>query len=110
MHYTVLFLKKIHRILFVEISCPADVNVFEKEDEKISKYLLLAREVSTCYSQPVEVIPIVLGHSGVVSCHHQRFLKKLPCYCDSLFQQLQQAALLGTISIIRDTKFHFGVT
>ena len=83
--------------------------MLEKEDEKISKYLPLAREVSTCYSQPVEVIPIVLGHSGVVSCCHQKFLK-LPCYYDSLFQQLQQAALLGTISIIRDTNFHFGVT
>jgi len=67
-------MKKYHRILFAEISCPADVNVFEKEHEKISKYLPLAREVSTCYGQPVEVIPVVFGHSGVVLCRQQKFL------------------------------------
>jgi len=76
----VVFTKKCHQIMFAEISCPADVNVFERE---ISKYLPLAREVSACYGQPV--IPIVFGHSGVVSCHQQKFLKKLPCYSDSLF-------------------------
>ena len=96
--------------MFVEISCPADVNVFEKEDEKVSKYQPLAREVSTCYNQPVEVIPIVFGHIGVVSRRQQTYLKKLPCYSSSLFQQLQQAALFGTISILRDINFKYGVT
>ena len=43
--------------------------------------------------------------TGVVSCCQQVFLKKLPCYSNSLFQQLQQAALLGTISILRDKNF-----
>ena len=106
----VVFMKQCQCIMFVEISCPADVNVFEKEDEKILKYQPLAREVSTCYNQPVEIIPIVLGHTGVVSCRQQTYLKKLPCYSNSLFQQLQQAALLGTISILRDINFQFGVT
>jgi len=59
------------------------------------KYQPLAREISSCYGQPVEIIPIVFGHTGVVSCH---------------FQQLQQATLLGTLSILRDINFRFGVT
>ena len=106
----VVFLKMCHRILFVEISCPCDVNVFEKEDEKVSKYQVLAREMSICYNQPVQVIPVIFGHSGVVSSRQLQYLKKLPCYCDGLFQQLQQAALLGTISILRDINFNYGVT
>ena len=93
--------------MFVEISCPADINVFGK-DEKVSKYQPIAREVSTCYNQPVEVIPIVFGLSGVVSCHQKNYLKKLPCYSNSLFQLLQQTALLGTISILREINFKFG--
>ena len=106
----VVFLKNCHRILFVEISCQADVNVFDKESEKVKKYQPLAREVASCYNQPVDIIPIVFEHTGIVSCHQQKYLKKLPCYSDSLFQQLQQAALLGTISISRDNNFKFDVT
>ena len=105
-----MFLKQCQRIMFVEISCPADVNVFEREDEKILKYQPLAREISNCYGQSVEIVRIVFGHTGVVSCRQLTYLKKLPCFSDSLFQQLQQAAFLGTISILRDINFHFGVS
>jgi len=97
----VTFLKKDQRILFLEISCPADVNVLDKEDEKVSKYQALAREISTAYHQPVDIIPIVFGHSGIVSCHQSTYLKKLPSYSDRLFHYLQQAAILGTISVLR---------
>ena len=33
----VVFLKRDHRILCVEIACPADI---DKEDEKVAKYML----------------------------------------------------------------------
>ena len=105
-----MFLKNCHRIKFVEISCPADVNVFDKEGEKVSKYQSLARKVAICYNQPVDIISIVFWHTGIVSCRQQSYLKKLPCYSDSLFQQHQQAVLLGTISILRDNNFKFDVT
>ena len=97
----VVYLKKDHQVLFLEISCPADVNVLDKEDEKVSKYQALAREVLMGYHQPVDIIPIVFGHSGVVSCHQSTHLKKLPSYSDRLFNQLQKAAILGTISVLR---------
>ena len=106
----VVFLKQCQHIIFLEISCPADINVFEREDEKILKNQPLAREVSTCYGQPVEIVPIVFGHTGVVSCHQLTYVKKLPCFSDNLFQQLQQATLLETLSIFRDINFHFGIT
>jgi len=105
-----VFLKQCQHIMFVEISCPADINVFEMEDEKIMKYQPFAREVSSCCDQPVKIIPIVFGHTGIVSCHQKTFTKKLPCHGNNLFQQLQQAALLGAIAILRDINFQFGVT
>ena len=45
--------------MFVEISCQVDVNVFNKEGEKVSRYQQLAREVAICYNQPVDIVPIV---------------------------------------------------
>ena len=106
----VVFLKNCHCIMFVSISCPADINVFDNEGEKVSKYQPLARENTSCYNQPVDIIPIVFGHTGIVSCRQKNYSKKLPCYSDSLFQQLQQAVLLGTISILRGNNFKFDVT
>ena len=78
----------------MEIVCPADVNVSDKEDEKVLKYRALAREVS--------LVPSIcghhsycFGHSGIVSCHQTAHLQKLPSYYDQLFNQLQQAVILG---------------
>ena len=96
-----VFLRRDHRILFVEIACPADVNVLAKEDEKILKYQGLAREVSTGYNQPADIIFVVFGHSRVVSCHQAAHLKRLPSFTDRLFGCLQQAVILGTVSILR---------
>ena len=96
-----VFLRRDHRILFVEIACPADVNVLAKEDEKILKYQGLAREVSTGYNQPADIIFVVFGHSRVVSCHQAAHLKRLLSFTDRLFGCLQQAVILGTVSILR---------
>ena len=96
-----VFLRRDHHILFAETACPADVNVLAKEDEKILKYQGLAREVSTGYNQPVDIIPVVFGHSGVVSCRQGAHLKRLPLFTDRLFGYLQQAVTLGTVSILR---------
>ena len=87
--------------MFVEIACPADVSILAKEDEKILKYQGLAREVSTGYNQPVDIIPVVFGHSRVMSCRQATHLKRLLSFNDRLFGCLQQAVKLGTVSILR---------
>jgi len=67
----VIFLKQDQHIMFLDLSYPVDINVVEKETEKIWKYQALAREMNCCYEQPVDVIPVVFGHSGVVSKHQR---------------------------------------
>jgi len=104
----VLFLKQEHRIMFFEVSCPADINVPAKEQEKLTKYQPLVREFSECHGQPVDVIPIVFGHSGVVSANQQVYLKQIPDYNETLFNNLQKAAILGTINIL--TSLNIGYT
>jgi len=97
----VLFYKQEQRIIFFEISCPADINIFAKELEKENKYRPLVREISFCYNQPVNVIPVVFGHSGMVTCNQLSHLKRIPNYNESLFNNLQKAAILGTISVLQ---------
>ena len=43
----VLFLKQEQRIVMLEISCPADVNIVEKEEAKVQRYLALASKVTS---------------------------------------------------------------
>ena len=53
-------------IFLIEISCPEDINVSTKEDEKINKYCSLAADFHQMYNMPVTIIPVVLGCTGVV--------------------------------------------
>jgi len=50
-------------------------------------------------------VPIVFGHSGMVSTNQQTYLKRIPEYSENLFNNLQKAALLGTVNILRSLNF-----
>ena len=102
-----LFHKQEGRIIFFEISYPADINVLLKEQEKLTKYHPLVREFSYCYGQPVDIIRIVFGHSGLVTCKQQPHLRKIPNYNEDLFNNLQKAAQLGTTEILRSVNIGY---
>ena len=72
-----------------------------KEEEKTRKYIPLAREIHLMYDMTVEVIPIVFGHTGVVSTDCVKHLRRIPGNCKSLFATLQKATILGTIYTLR---------
>ena len=85
-----------------EVSCPADVNVVTKETEKVNKYQPLVSDLHQLYPHmSTEVIPIIIGHTGVVSLHSKQLFNKIPGFRDSLFYYLQKATLIGTIRILR---------
>ena len=54
-------------IQFIEVSCPVDINVPSKEREKLLKYCPLALDFHLMYKMPVQIVPVVLGCTGVVS-------------------------------------------
>ena len=45
----------------IDVSIPADVNIIEKENEKILKYQDLRIELQKLWNIKLKVIPIVLG-------------------------------------------------
>ena len=50
----------------MDFAVPADHRVKLKENEKINKYLDLARELKKLWNMRVKVIPIVVGALGTV--------------------------------------------
>ena len=99
----VVFMKETpHKILLIEVSCPADINVLDKETEKITKYQQLAGEITRTYCQPVEIIPVVFGASGIISKRQKCHLQKIPAFTNRVFSTLQKAALLGTVNVLRN--------
>ena len=81
------------KIKLIEVSCPADINVVDKEGEKVSKYQRLSGEMSRTYLEEVVTVPVVFGVSGIVSKHQKSHLEKLQAYNDILFSNLQKAAM-----------------
>ena len=58
----IVFLKgDVDCILLLEVSCPANINIIEKEGEKIVKYQPLVQQLVQLYSQPVEIVFRVTG-------------------------------------------------
>jgi len=83
----VLISKSKRKITLFELSCPTDDNMLGKE-QKVNKYQVLIREMYYCYDQPVDIVPAIFGHSCVVSCDQQSYLKKIQNYSVNLFNTL----------------------
>jgi len=80
---------------FIEISCPADVNVFTKEQEKIQKYQSLAQDYHLMYRIPVVTVPVVVGCIGVVSSNCISHLRRIPQFSNYLFFWFKRQPSLG---------------
>lgn len=52
------YLKQV--ILFIEVLCPADIDVSSKEQEKLHKYCPLALDFCLVYKMPAELVPVLL--------------------------------------------------
>ena len=66
--------------------------MLSKENEKLHKYHDLAQDFRCMYQMPVKVIPVVIGHSGVISTHCTGYLRSIPGYYDGLLCHLLKAA------------------
>ena len=73
-----------------------------KQTEKVNKYQPLISDLRQLHPHmSIEVITIVIGHTGVVSLHSKQLFNKIPGFRDGLFYHLQKATLIGTIHILR---------
>ena len=67
----------------------------------ICKYKPLAHDFFLMYNVSVELIPVVLGCTGVVSRDCYTHLHRIPGFTNSLFTTLQKAVPLGSVHILQ---------
>ena len=95
----VLINKKERTCQLVDFAVPADHRVKLKENEKIDKYLDLARELKKLWNMKVKVIPIVVGALGTVPKGLERGLENLEIR--GRIDTIQNTALLQSARILR---------
>ena len=85
----------------IDFSVPNDKNVRSKEDEKVTNYSELAKEIRKIHHVKTKIVPIVIGSLGAVTERIEKNLKYLEiAHC---FLCLQVTAVLGTAIILRNT-------
>ena len=70
--------KAMKKAYIIDISCPSDVNVVSKENEKVAKYSGLRVELGKMWDCECVVIPVVIGGLGMISEKFQEYLKMIP--------------------------------
>ena len=83
----------------IDISCPNDINVSEKEQEKITKYSGLRLELGRMWDTECMVVLVVIGSVGVVSENFERYLKMVPAELSPTM--CIKTTLLGSEKILR---------
>ena len=86
----------------IDVSCPSDVNVSKKENEKLSKYSGLRVELGKLWNCECEVVPIVIGGLGTVSEKFVDYLRMIPA--ELSLELCLKITVLGSERIMRS--FH----
>ena len=95
----IIFVDKRERtVMFIDVTIPNDHNFIEKKLEKIEKYTDLGIEIKELWNmQRVDIVPIVIGCTGVVDNSFVRYLGKIPAEINVF--ELQKIVLLNTCYI-----------
>ena len=58
--------KKSDRCQIIDVAIPSDYNIQKKATDKMSKYVDLQIEYQRLWNKKVEVIPVIIGATGIV--------------------------------------------
>ena len=85
--------------LIIDVACPFDMQVKDKEKDKIENYQDLKWELKWIWKlHGVTVVPIIIGGLGTVSKDLKKWLAEIGVRCR--LESLQRACLLGTVRIL----------
>ena len=89
--------KREQTVLFIDVTIPNDHNIIEKRLKKIEKYTDLGIEIKELWNmQTVDIVPIVIGCTGVVDNSFVRYLGKIKAEINVF--ELQKIVLLNTFT------------
>ena len=97
----IVVLEKDQRICkIIDVACPFDTRIIEKEREKVDRYQDLKWELKRIWQcNDVQVVPIIIGALGTVSKSLKKWLERISL--NIYFGTLQKACLLGTARTLR---------
>ena len=81
------------------MAIPSDYNIQKKTTEKMSKYTDLQIECQRMWNKKVEVIPVIIGATGIVDSNIKSYIRKIPGSHN--IYNLKRSAILGTAYILR---------
>ena len=84
----------------IDVCVPNDYGMARQEREKIVKYQDLKNDIADTHGlQPVDVIPVVIGATGLMKQNLQKYLQLLPAKITSL--ELQIETIRETVSLLK---------
>ena len=96
----VIWDRKNKTALIIDVTVPNDYGVCRAEREKITKYQHLKYDLKTTWSlQKIDVIPVVVGATGVVTTRLKEYLKSIPGSLN--MNEIQLNAVRGTAGILK---------
>ena len=81
------------------MAIPSDYNIQKKATEKMSKYVDLQIECQRIWNKKVEVIPVIIGATGIVVKNIKKYVGKIPG-CHNIYS-LQRSVIIGSAHILR---------
>ena len=91
--------RKSDRCQIIDVAIQSDYNIQKKVTEKMSKYVDLRIECQRLWKKKVEVIPVIIGATGIVDKNIKKYVGRIPD-CHNIYSQ-QRSAILGTVHILR---------
>ena len=91
--------KKSDRCQIMDWVIPSDYNIQKRATEKMSKYVDLQINGQRLWNKKVEVIPVIIGATGIVDKNIKKYVGRIPG-CHNIYN-LQRSTILGTAHILR---------
>lgn len=101
----VVMQKLTKQMYVVEMSCPGETNIAEKELEKRAKYRDLIFQLKNTYPEYKTIfIPIIIGVMGGIhpaTLSSLKLIKEIAATATTIIQQMQKFTILGSLRILR---------
>ena len=91
--------KQTDRCMIIDVAIPSDYSIPTKATEKMSKYVDLQIDCQRMWNKRVQVIPVIIGGTGVIDKNIKKYIGKIPGHHH--IYKLQRSAILGTAHILR---------
>ena len=97
--WDIVIQEKSDRCQIIDVAIPSDYNIQKKATEKMSKYVDLQIECQRLWNKKVEVVPFIIGATGIVDKNIKKYVGRIPGYHN--IYSLQKSAILVTVHILK---------